>query len=68
MKFFTPKFIKTRCYLRIFSTFGTDFKLATCTSILSLRILSDPKLVYGNALYFLTPKIPSVFLTNFCNF
>jgi hypothetical protein len=25
MKFFTPKFMKIRCYLRLFSTFGGDF-------------------------------------------
>jgi hypothetical protein len=42
MKFFTPKFMKIRCYLRIFSTFGNDFsiKLATFSSILSLRFIS----------------------------
>jgi hypothetical protein len=26
MEFFNPKFMKIRCYLEIFTTFGTDFK------------------------------------------
>jgi hypothetical protein len=26
VKFFTPKFMKIGCYLRIFTTFGSDFK------------------------------------------
>jgi hypothetical protein len=46
MKFFTPKFMKIRCYLRIFPTFGNDFsiKLATFNSILSLRCISMSEL------------------------
>jgi hypothetical protein len=27
MKFFIPKFMKIRCYLRIISTFGNDFSI-----------------------------------------
>jgi hypothetical protein len=48
MKFFIPKFMKIICYLRIISTFGSDFliKLATIGLILSLSCvnMSEPKL------------------------
>jgi hypothetical protein len=46
MKFFTPKFMKIKCYLRIFLNFGIDFfiKFATFSSILSLICVSMSKL------------------------
>jgi hypothetical protein len=48
MKFFTPKFMKIRCYLGIFITFGSDFqiKLAIYGSSLSLTCLNMSELEF----------------------
>ena len=48
VKFFTPKFTKVRCYLRIFVTFESGFqiKLTIYGSSLSLRCISISELKY----------------------
>jgi hypothetical protein len=48
VKFFTPKFIKIRCYLESFIIFGSDFqiKLAMYGSSLSLTCLNMDELEF----------------------
>jgi hypothetical protein len=47
-KFFTPKFMKIRCYLEIFMIFGCDFqiKLTIYNSSLSLRCVNMSELEF----------------------